>query len=124
MAAGHRRVRLEVQHQRPTTPPGGTPGCTLAYSTVGQWPGGFQGEVRVTAGSSAINGWTATWTFANGQAVSQAWGATITSSGSTVTARNVAYNGRLAAGASTTFGFIGSWNGANNAPAALTCAAS
>jgi len=106
---------------QPTTPPAGPPGCTAAYSTVGQWAGGFQGEVRVTAGSSAINGWTATWTFANGQTVSQAWNATITSSGSTVTARNVSYNGRLAAGASTTFGFLGSWTGTNSAPT-LSCA--
>ena len=106
-----------------TSPSGGARGCTAAYSVIGQWPGGFQGEVRVTAGSAAITGWTVTWTFANGQTVNQAWNATITSSGSNVTARNVSYNGNLGAGASTTFGFIGSWNGANTAPT-LSCTAS
>ena len=55
--------------------------------------------MRVTAGSAAINGWTVTWTFANGQTVTQAWNATVTSSGSAVTARNVSYNGNLGAGA-------------------------
>jgi mannan endo-1,4-beta-mannosidase len=37
-----------------------------------------------------------------------------------VTARNMGYNGNLAAGASTTFGFIGSWNGTNSVPT-LSC---
>jgi mannan endo-1,4-beta-mannosidase len=77
----------------------------------------------VTAGSAAISGWTVTWTFANGQTVTQAWNATVTSSGSTVTARNVSYNGTLAAGATTTFGFLGSWTGTNSVPA-VSCTAS
>ncbi|MDW5325690.1 cellulase family glycosylhydrolase [Plantactinospora sp. KLBMP9567] len=105
------------------TPPGGSGGCTATYAVAGQWTGGFQGDVRVTAGSSAVSGWTVTWTFANGQRVSQAWNATVTSSGSSVTARNVSYNGSLAAGASTTFGFLGSWTGTNSAPT-LSCTAS
>lgn len=88
-----------------------------------QWQGGFQGEVRVTAGSSAITGWTTRWTFANGQSVTQSWNTTLTSSGAAVTARNVDYNGRLAAGASTSFGFIGGWTGSNATPA-VSCTAS
>jgi mannan endo-1,4-beta-mannosidase len=100
----------------PTTPPPSGKTCTATYSILGQWPGGFQGDVRVTAGSAAISGWTVTWTFANGQTVNQAWSATVTSSGSSVTARNVGYNGSLGAGASATFGFIGAWNGTNAAP--------
>ncbi|WP_320064800.1 cellulase family glycosylhydrolase [Micromonospora sp. RTGN7] len=111
----------------PTTPPPTTPpptgGCTATYTIVNQWAGGFQGEVRVTAGSAAINGWTTRWTYANGQTVSQSWNATVTSSGSTVTARNVDYNGRLAARASTTFGFLASATGTNAVPA-VTCTAS
>ncbi|RIV39790.1 cellulase family glycosylhydrolase [Micromonospora radicis] len=106
----------------PTTPPPGA-GCTATYSITGQWQGGFQGDVRVTAGSSAITGWTVRWTFANGQSVSQSWNATVTSSGSAVTARNVDYNGRLGAGAGTTFGFIGAWTTTNPTPI-LTCTAS
>jgi mannan endo-1,4-beta-mannosidase len=105
-----------------TTAPSTLP-CTAVYSIVGSWPGGFQGEVRVAAGSAAIKGWTVNWTFANGQTVTQAWNATVTSSGSAVTASNVSYNGSLAAGASTTFGFLGSWNGTNAAPA-VSCTAS
>ena len=106
-----------------TTTSGGSRACTATYSVVNQWPGGFQGEVRVTAGGAAVTGWTVTWTFANGQAVTQAWNATVTSSGSSVTARNMSYNGGLAAGGSTAFGFLGSWNGTNAAPA-VSCTAS
>jgi hypothetical protein len=104
-----------------TTPPPSSSGCTATYAVTSQWTGGFQGEVRVTAGSAPITGWTGTWTNATGPRVSQAWNATITSSGTAVTARNVSYNGALGAGASTTFGFVGSWTGSNAVPA-LTCA--
>ncbi|MCG5443120.1 CotH kinase family protein [Micromonospora sp. NIE79] len=111
----------------PTTPPPTTPppavGCTATYALTSQWTGGFQGEVRVTAGTSAISTWTVTWTFAGGQSVSQAWNATVTSQGSAVTARNVAYNGALGAGASTAFGFLGSSTGTPSTPT-LTCTAS
>lgn len=106
----------------PTTPPGGSRSCSATYAVTGTWSGGFQADVRVTAGSSAINGWTVSWTFANGQTVSSTWGADITTSGSSVTARNVDYNGSLGAGGSTTFGFIGSHSGSNPAPT-LSCAA-
>jgi hypothetical protein len=108
---------------RPATTTGaGTAGCTATYSIVGSWQGGFQGNVRVTAGSAAISAWTVTWTFANGQTVSQAWGATVTASGSAVTAKNVSYNGSLAAGAGTDFGFIGTWTGTNAVPT-VSCTA-
>ncbi|MEH0829789.1 cellulase family glycosylhydrolase [Micromonospora sp. CPCC 205714] len=105
----------------PTTPPAG--GCTASYTIVNQWQGGFQGEVKVTAGSAAITGWTTRWTFTGGQTVSQSWNAALSGSGGAYTARNVDYNGRLGAGASTSFGFIASWNGTNPVPA-VTCTAS
>ncbi|MFG1651451.1 cellulase family glycosylhydrolase [Micromonospora sp. NPDC049275] len=111
----------------PTTPPPTTPppagGCTATYTVLNQWQGGFQAEVRVTAGATAIAGWTARWTLANGQSVTQSWNATVTSSGSTVTARNVDHNGRLAAGATASFGFLGGWTGTNPTPQ-VSCTAS
>ena len=78
----------------------------------------------MTAGSTAITGWTVTWTFADGQSLTQAWNATATSTGATVTARNAGYNGSLGAGAGTTFGFLGKWTGTNSVPASVTCTAS
>ncbi len=114
----------------PTTPPPSTPppsnpppagACSATYQVTNSWSGGFQGEVKVTAGSAAIRSWRVTWTYANGQQVSQAWNATLSSSGSTVTATNVSYNGSLGSGASTTFGFLASGSSAS-APT-LTCTA-
>ena len=105
-----------------TTPPTGAGTCSAAYRSVNQWPGGFQGEVTVTAGGSTIGFWTVTMTFPNGQQLSQIWNATSTTSGSVVTARSVSWNGRLGAGATTTFGFLGSWTGSNGAPT-LSCSA-
>ncbi|MFG1845303.1 poly(ethylene terephthalate) hydrolase family protein [Micromonospora carbonacea] len=91
-----------------TTPPPSGAACTATYRTVGSWSGGFQGEVTVTAGSAAINGWTVRLDLGGGQSISQVWNGTLSTSGSTATVRNVSYNGSLAAAGSTTFGFLGS----------------
>ena len=101
----------------------GSGSCSASYTVVGEWNSGFQADVRVTAGSSAVSSWRVGWTFADGQTVSSAWNATVTSSGSSVTATNASYNGRLNAGQSTSFGFIGAKQSANSVPA-LTCTAS
>jgi hypothetical protein len=58
-----------------------------------------------------------------GAGITSSWNATVTSSGSSVTARNASYNGRLSANGTTGFGFTGAWSGANTAPT-LTCTAS
>ena len=78
--------------------------------------------MTVTAGASPITAWTVAFTFANGQTITQSWSATVTQSGAAVTAANLSWNGALAAGASTSFGFLANWTGANAAPA-VTCAA-
>ncbi|HXR74060.1 cellulose binding domain-containing protein [Actinocrinis sp.] len=99
----------------------GHSGCTAAYQVTSQWGGGFQGTVTVTNSSAAASSaWTVTFTFANGQQVTQSWNTTLSQSGATVTANNAAYNGSLAAGASTSFGFLASWNGTNAVPS-ISC---
>ncbi|WFE35269.1 glycoside hydrolase N-terminal domain-containing protein [Micromonospora sp. WMMD975] len=105
----------------PTTSSPAPSGARATYAVTGSWSGGFQGEVTVTAGATAIRGWTVSWTFPNGQVINQIWSGTHTQNGANVTVRNADYNGALAAGASTTFGFIGSVNGTNNPPTNLTC---
>ncbi|ROO61620.1 cellulose binding domain-containing protein [Micromonospora sp. Llam0] len=106
----------------PTTPPPG--GCTAVYQVVGSWQGGFQGEVRVTnTGSAGITGWTVTWTFPDGQRITQLWGGQHTQTGDDVTARNVSWNGDLGPGASTTLGFLADWTAGNRVPAGVSCAA-
>lgn len=102
----------------PTTPPPAGGGCSASYKTTGNWQGGFQGEVTVTAGASGVNGWSVGWTLAGGQSINQVWNGTSSVSGSTVTVRNVSWNGALRAGGTATFGFLA--NGAVSTPA-LTC---
>jgi mannan endo-1,4-beta-mannosidase len=87
---------------------------------MNQWPGGFQAEVRVTAGSASISSWRVTWTWANGQAITQFWSANVTGS---VVATNMAYNGSLGAGQSTSWGFLGSWNNSTNTNPTPSCTA-
>ncbi|GAA1513992.1 hypothetical protein GCM10009827_030810 [Dactylosporangium maewongense] len=100
-------------------PPSGA--CKVAYSVTNQWQGGFQGDVKVTnTGASAINGWTLTWSFANGQVVTQSWGATYAQSGAAVTWTSVSYTASIPAGGTVTFGFLSNWNGTNTAPTAFT----
>lgn len=91
---------------------------------MGEWQGGFQGEVKVTAGSAAITSWRVTWTWANGQSIYQSWGANITNGANPVVATNASYNGSLGAGASTTFGFLSSWNNVTNTNPSPSCTAS
>lgn len=99
-------------------PPAGA--CTATYKLAGQWSDGFQGEVTVkNSGTASASSWTATFSFANGQQVTQAWGATVTQNAAAVTAKNVTWNGSLVPGATATFGFLASHTGANTPPAVI-----
>ncbi|MGW5877273.1 glycoside hydrolase family 6 protein [Nocardiopsis terrae] len=95
--------------------------CTAEYRLVGDWESGFQAEVTVTAGSD-LTGWTVTWTYADGQRVSQGWNADISSSGAQVSATDLGWNGSLDAGESTGFGLTGTHDGDNGVPD-VRCAA-
>ncbi|MFB6636500.1 cellulose binding domain-containing protein [Streptomyces chartreusis] len=102
----------------PTPTPTGA--CTVTYRITNQWADGFQAEVRLAnTGSSTWSGWSLGWSFADGQRITQLWNAEYTQSGSAVTARNVGWNGGVAAGSSVSFGFTGSWSGTNARPAAF-----
>jgi len=72
----------------------------------------------VQAGPAAITGWQVGGVTTAGQSITQIWGGSAAASG---TVRNAAYNGTPAAGATATFGFIGT--GSTGTPA-LTCAGS
>ncbi|MBD7918817.1 endo-1,4-beta-xylanase [Cellulomonas sp. Sa3CUA2] len=96
-----------------TTPPPVSGSCSAALTIANSWPGGYQGTVTVTAGSSGLNGWRVT--LPGGVSTNNVWNGNV--SGSVVS--NAPYNGSLGAGQSTSFGFIGQ----GNAPGAatLTC---
>jgi endoglucanase len=95
-------------------------GCRVDYAVTAQWPGGFTANVNLTNLGDPINGWRLQWTFPDGQRVTQAWNATIESSGSQVTATNMSYNASIPTNASVSFGFNGSWSDANGVPDPFT----
>lgn len=94
-------------------------GCAVEYTVSSQWQGGFNADVTVTNLGDPLSSWTLTWLYGAGQTVTQAWNTTLTQSGSAVTAKNVSYNGAVATNGTVSFGFNGSWNGSNPAPASF-----
>jgi len=101
-------------------PPGGS--CHIGYTITNQWTPGFQVALSIdNKSTTAINGWTLSWTFPNGQTVTQLWNGAETQSGSTVTVKNLNYNASIPAGGSyKDAGFTGTWSGNNSIPTAFT----
>jgi lysophospholipase L1-like esterase len=106
-----------------TTTTSATGGCTATYKLVNDWGSGFQGEVTVkNAGGGSISGWSVGMTFPSGVSVNNIWGGTPSASSGAVSVQNAAYNGTIAAGATTTFGFVLN-GGSTPAPAVTSCSA-
>lgn len=116
-----------LAHEMAVNAPGGPPeepaegDCTAEYRIDNEWGTGFQATVTVTA-HAPLNGWRVEWEFADGQAVTQAWNARVTSSGGAVTALHPEWGGALAQGATAGFGFTGSHSGSAAVPE-VTCSA-
>ncbi|MEY9864030.1 O-glycosyl hydrolase [Catenulispora sp. GAS73] len=101
---------------------GGTTGpCHVDYARTSEWPGGFTANVTITdTGTTGINGWTVTWTFPGDQKITNAWSATTAQNGAAVSAKNAAYNGSIAPGANTSFGFQGTFTANDSSPTSFT----
>jgi endoglucanase len=98
-------------------------GCSATYATQSQWANGFVAGVTVTNnGTSALTGWTVTFTFGGDQQITSSWSASVAQSQANVTASNAGFNGALGAGTSASFGFQGSYGASDAAPASITCA--
>lgn len=87
--------------------------ATATYTKVSDWGSGFEGKwVVKNTGTTTLSSWTVEWDYPAGTAVTSAWDATVTGSGTHWTAKNVGWNGTLAPGATASFGFNGSGSGA------------
>jgi endo-1,4-beta-xylanase len=96
-------------------------GLTVTYNTSNSWGSGATIMVTVTnEGDTTIDGWEVTWTFPNDQTISTLWSGIYTQDGADVTVTNEAWNGSLASGSSTTFGFNVTFTEANDVPSNLT----
>ncbi|MEU9062611.1 glycoside hydrolase family 18 chitinase [Streptomyces sp. NPDC048430] len=86
--------------------------ATATYVKKSDWGTGFEGQWTVkNTGTTALSSWTIEWDFPSGTAVGSAWDASVTSSGTHWTAKNVGWNGTVAPGASISFGFNGTGTG-------------
>jgi chitodextrinase len=108
-----------------TTGPGpGGGGCSAAMVVQSQWNGGYVAQpVNVTnTGGTQLNGWAVTFTLPAGHSIVGSWNAALSTSGQTVTARNLGYNGTVGPGQRVEFGFQASRPSGNTAtPTNLSC---
>ncbi len=58
-------------------------------------------------GTAPGTSWKLTWTYGGSQKITNMWNASYTQTGASVTVTSTDYNGGLAAGAHTAFGFQG-----------------
>ena len=58
--------------------------CHVGLHDYRPWPGGFGASITIdNTGTTALSNWTLTWSFANGQTVTQLWNGNVAQSGST-----------------------------------------
>ena len=108
-----------------TTSGGGGGGCTAVYSVTNQWGTGFTANVTVTnKGTTATTGWKVSWTWGGNQQISSVWSGVLGGSGPNVVITNASYNGSIAPGGNTAFGFQAGYSGTNSSPAVLSCTTS
>ena len=89
--------------------------CTIGYQ-LNQWSGGFTAQVQITNNSTALTGWTLSWTFAGNQQITSAWNAQVTQNGAAVTAHDAGYNASVPTGGSVQFGFQATFTSSNAIP--------
>ncbi len=89
--------------------------CTVAYSVTSDWNTGFGASVSIrNEGTEVIPDWNLTWTFADGQQITQLWNGTYTQSGGAVSVRGADWQRNINVGGSVSFGFNGSRTSAGN----------
>jgi len=86
--------------------------CRARYTVTSRAEGRFTAVLTLTnTGTTALEGWSLAWAYPPGTRVSDGWNAQVaTAADGAVTARDVPAAHVLAAGASTTIGFIGTFS--------------
>ncbi|MDQ7907163.1 glycosyl hydrolase family 18 protein [Phytohabitans sp. ZYX-F-186] len=85
---------------------------TAVFTKTSDWGSGWEGKYTITnGGASTITSWAVVFDLPAGTTVGTYWDALMTSSGQRYTFTNRSWNGTLAPGASTSFGFLGNGSG-------------
>ncbi|MEU9020237.1 glycoside hydrolase family 18 chitinase [Actinomadura sp. NPDC048394] len=94
----------------PPAPAAGTVTATCAKTS--DWGTGFEGNCTISNGTgAAISAWKVEADLPSGTSITSVWNATKTVSGNHYTFANASWNGTVAAGATTSFGFDGTGSG-------------
>jgi glucuronoarabinoxylan endo-1,4-beta-xylanase len=89
-----------------------------SYVVTNDWGAGFTGSIRIrNNGSSAINGWNVSWSYADSTRISNSWNATLSGS-NPYSATGLGWNSSIQPGQTVEFGFQGTKN--NGSPAIPT----
>ncbi|MFF7285867.1 glycoside hydrolase family 48 protein [Streptomyces griseorubiginosus] len=94
--------------------------CSVDYKT-NDWGSGFTTDVTITnRGTDTIDGWTLTYAYAGNQKLMNGWNGVWSQSGQNISVKDAGYNGKIAAGASTSTGAQFSYSGTNTAPGSFS----
>jgi len=97
----------------------GANSCNVVYTISPQNSSQFGATLNIeNTGTIAWTNWSLTWTFANGQTISNSWNGTVSQSGANVTVSEQSgetWENVPAGGSYSGFGFNGTWNGTTNA---------
>jgi endoglucanase len=98
-------------------------GCTVSYAVTTQWNNGFIANVTITnTGTTPTRGWQVTWTWPGDQQVVSVWNAVESHTGQQEKFTSTSSDAIIPPGASTSFGFQGSYSGSNPAPVPICLA--
>jgi chitinase len=93
-----------IRNDDVATAPPPSMGGTVTYAVPNDWGNGFVADVRVSATTVGLNGWTVA--FEAGFNITNTWGAEIVSHvGTQYVLRNAAYNGTVLPSQTVSFGF-------------------
>ncbi|MEV6644732.1 cellulose binding domain-containing protein [Amycolatopsis sp. NPDC051371] len=84
---------------------------SAAFAKDSDWGSGYQAKYTISAGTSALTSWKLEFDLPAGSTLGSYWDALDTPSGAHHSFANREYNGNVAAGASTSFGFLVSGSG-------------
>jgi hypothetical protein len=93
--------------------------CSVDYTIQSDWGSGFTTNFHLTNRGDTLTNWTLTFAFPGNQRIQMpGWSANWTQAAGSanVTATNMSWNGNLANGASTDFGFQAAYTGTNAKP--------
>jgi hypothetical protein len=91
--------------------------CTVSYSVTNEWNTGFGASLSIrNEGADVIPDWNLTWSFLDGQRITELWSGTHTQSGGAVSVRGADWQRSINPGGTAQFGFNASKTGQNRAP--------